>query len=538
MTAPATQDQTTLARKTLQGLLNGEAPNGIPPEICGPWGEIIHIAYTAHARGGNPAVRQVIDASAKANRGLAQLLAGDEFRNTNPPDTMPALPDHTQSIYQELAPCGAWLDTYVSYALQAAPMTPKVFHETAGLIAASTAIAGRLCLPLAARPLYPNLYALFLSPSTIAHKSTGFGVLEQTLQSAGIHHLLMPHKAPPEAFVADLDPQKLPGKRIQNMDFFLARRAFAAQRCYLRDEVSALFSGLKREFNAGLLELLLGIYDVQPRYEESTISRGDVVIEHGYLTFFGASTPIEMAPHLASTSNWTNGLWARFALISVDQPGTFVFFPQHVTGMQTVAAGLKALYTLFPVPEAEYAEYAEDDGLKERRIVVTGVMPPSNVILANGVWDFWRTYSETMHEFLCHGDLDEALNANYGRFGAQAMKLAMLLAAMDTTELPVKVELRHYARAQTIAETWRESLHRIWTHQGMTAETRLMLRIQTKLERAGMQGVTARILCKSLKAKIKDVDEVLALMHKAGQIIKHDTIGQNGRHMEVWQWAE
>src|SRR5690606_34970415 len=142
-------------------------------------------------RGGTIEVRATFNGLVRAHPDLARLLAG-HHTTPSPRPPAPELPQPAQAITEHNAPCGTWLDDYVAYAAQAAPMTPMSFHELAGLMAVSIAVAGRLHLPLPARSLYPNLYALFLAPSTIAHKSTGFGLLEQLLQQAGINHLLMP----------------------------------------------------------------------------------------------------------------------------------------------------------------------------------------------------------------------------------------------------------------------------------------------------------------------------------------------------------
>ena len=50
------------------------------------------------------------------------------------------------------------------------------------------------------------------------------------------------------------------------------------------------------------------------------------------------------------------------------------------------------------------------------------------------------------------------LIGNYGRFAEKAMRVAMLLASISNQN---RIELAHWARAQTIVERWRANLHNL-----------------------------------------------------------------------------
>jgi hypothetical protein len=529
------------ARAVIQAMLNGEPPPSPIPELNG-WRQVVEGMAEAYKRTGTPGARQAWATATKIDPKLNRLIS---TRGVEPeaPTTAgcPPLPAVAQAIYQDAAPCGAWLDQYIAFATEAAPMTPRSFHEAAGLFAVAVAVARRVCLQIGDHEtIYPNLFALFLAPSTVYHKSTGLRLLEGVLQAAGLTHLLLPRKGSPEALVADLDPYKLPGKKTRDMELFLQRRAFAAQRGYLRDEVSSLFASFKREFNAGLLELILALYDSPAYYDEVTISRDEVVIRDACLSFFGASTPIEMGPHLSENALWGNGLWARFALIAPDEAPVYDFYRPSVQGLIPLGVGLRQMYRLFPSPRAEFVagDPENPDPLeKQDHIVVEGQQPASPVTLAPGVWEAWEAYSRaTGHTMLVSGGIDGELHANYGRFGTKLIKVAMLLAVMDADELPVTVELAHLARAQQIVEGWRASLHRVWNTNAETSEARLTRRVSDRLK-ATKQGMTCHQLTRLLRSNTKETTEALVALEKAGQVVMQQSTGANGRRVEVWVWA-
>lgn len=532
MTATDPSDYT---RTAVRHLLSGNPPNGISPDMCGQWGGIVASLYQAHKDGGHTSVMRAWSTAARNDRTLATLISSDDTTPISTP-AAPPLPSEATTIYQHAEPCGAWLDEYVAFAQQAAPMTPRLLHEAAGLFAVSAAVARRLVVKAGLLNIYPNLYFLFVSPSTIDHKSTGLRVLEQVMHAAGLSHLLMPRKGTPQALVMDLDPHKLPNERqARDLGSYLARRAFAAQRAWIREEASALFASLKQEYNAGLLELILELYDCPDFYDDLTVSRGETRIERAYLSFFGISTPSEMQPHFANQAFWTNGLWARCVVLTPrERAHQFVFFPPSIDAAP-VAAGLREIAGIFPSPRADLIDVEDAFGNKKPYIQLLDVPAPRPVILGAGVWEAWEAYSRATGHTLIHtGAVDEELYACYGRFGTLAIKVATLLAVMDAPNLSVTVELRHLARAQRMVEGWRAGLHVVFAEQSQTVDSRLADRLLKQIKKAGAAGITTRDLCRAVRAPAKDVSESLSVLSQAGKVECRTSKNSRGRKVELW----
>jgi len=135
---------------------------------------------------------------------------------------------------------------------------------------------------------------------------------------------------------------------------------------------------------------------------------------------------------------------------------------------------------------------------------------------------------------LLAGSINRESFGSYGRFGTHAIKIAMLLATMDADDLPVKVGLHHWARAQRIVETWRAGLHRIWSEGVQTEEARDSDRILSKLAEAGERGILARDVYRSLAIKSTDCNVILDELEKAGQVEK--VPGMNAKNRPIVYW--
>jgi hypothetical protein len=501
------------AREAVQALVNGTAEQ--PASGLGDWQAAYDDLWGLYTTGGKEKVRTVVSGDRKLRTLLAQGGGGVALSTDATLVSYPPLPAAATAVYQHQGPCGHWLDDYVQFAQEAAPMAPRNLHESAGLFAVSAAIARRLVLHASMEAIHPNLYVLFLAPSTIYTKSTALKIIEQVLHQARLSHLLLPQRATPQALVNDLSEHKLPTKHA-DLEMFLQRRAFAARRSYIRDEVSSLFVEMRREYNAGLLELLLELYNCRADFTEMTISRGDITVSDSYMSFLGISTPSEMSPHLANPTFWSNGLWTRFALLTPDESPRYAFYPQQIGGLDGLASRLRAMYDLFPEPRAELTHEDDEQGKSAPVIRVYNKQSPRPAQLAPGVWDAWAAYHRACYDVIQAGSLAKDLHPNYGRFATMAIKTAMVLAVMDGAELPVVVSLAHYARAQQIVEGWRASLHHIWEQQAETEDETNARRIYDWIRQHG--GATSRLLQQRLHIHARPVREALQVLEESGQV--------------------
>lgn len=397
---------------------------------------------------------------------------------------------------------------FVDYALKVSPMTPADFHESAGLWLASVAIARRLKVPMPFGDVYPNLFILWMAHTTLYRKTTALDVARRIARRI-MPHLLMPQDSTPEAMLADLagrEPVNLDNFSDANKEIWKRGRNFAAQRGWSLDELSSLLAGAGKDYNQGLTEGLLRLYDCDEKFSRSTRSGGLTIVENSYLALLGASTPGAMATHINNTRLWSMGFWPRFAILTPEERPEWQE-PQEATEPAQLGAALHNLLNRLP------ASVWPD--------------PPQalTVTLADGVYQTWQRYNKAVSYDLLTDELDERLHGAYGRLPTQVIKVATILAALDWTDEPAPViQSYHLAHAIAICEKWRASAHRAIEMANEDETSKFEKRVIKQLGRYGTQGATLRTLHQGMKDKSAgDVEGVLLQLVKLGMVAEEET---------------
>ena len=398
---------------------------------------------------------------------------------------------------------GHWLNDYVTHAAEVSERTPRLFHEAIGLWIGALAVARRLRLKLRHGDIYPNLYLLGVADTTLYAKSTGLEVGNRLIHDT-LPHLLFANDFTPEAMLSDLagrEPANLNSADMTERDreMWLAGRRFSAQRGLLLEEMSALLAGLRRDYMTGMAELLLRLYDCPDLFRRNTRGTGLVVVRKACLSIAGMTTPARLKGVEMHTV-WYDGLFARFGLLTPEalpaRPGDDFERPRPAYPPHLMESLTRLAHDLLPIPT--YPEPAE-----ARDVEVAGD--------AKAAW--WRYYTAMTYDLLL-SDIPPAqqLWGNYARLPAQALKIALILAALDWASEKQKdplVTLAHYARAQGIAERWRASAHRLLdtlSSREVVNEYVREDRILQMIRAAGPGGVAAREIYRALKLRRFDFD--------------------------------
>lgn len=434
--------------------------------LNGRWGEIARgVAGREEGEGAWGAFQRVI-ADAPDREGLMQAVIGCDPRR-RPADVeapegtvAPELPKGGRLSEEALRAgeeVGGWLDVYTSYAEAVSPLTPPLFHVSAGLWLASLGVARRVVLRLSHKDLYPNLAVLWVAQTTRYAKSTGLDIARGLAMDL-MRFLLLPGAMTPEEIYSELSGQQPTQLDPNDVEDWNRGRAFAGQRGVAQDEASSLFGGFKRDYNVGLVEQLCRLYDCTRYDARQTRALGRVVVREAYWSYLGATTPW----HLKSAdceSLWRTGLWPRFLLLTPEgRPPVRPPRRERADLPEGLVAGLQRL--LQALPEASFGKSTL----------------PIGAGLGRGVFECYQSYwLATVGMLDGEGStVDGRLWGTYGRLAEQALKVAMLLATLDWCGAgrisaegesggvgsPV-VELGHWARAQLFVERSRVSAHRL-----------------------------------------------------------------------------
>lgn len=463
---------------------------------------------------------------------LRRLLGTDLLRqvlaeNPNAPlptdrdsdvSVVPPLPPNAQlTVEQEQAATsvGQWVTDYVAWSGSSANETPLIFHEGAALYLAAVAIGRRLFINTPWRQqVFPNLYVMIVAISTYYRKSAGLSLASEIARAA-IPHMILPQPGSPENFMNMLGgvlPPNFETIPAADRDRLTKGNSYAAQRGILRDELSGLFKSMTKDYMSGMKELIMQLFDCPPYLDSNTNNRGMVVIRDTALSILGAATPAELASALTA-NDWYNGNLARFALLTPEPDYTERPAPTGEHNPTALVARLRTLHERLPAPPSPAALGDKEHG--------------EAWSLVADIWQPCRAYEQALRKLTAPTSvLDDRLRAVYGRLHVQALKTAIILAALDWADggaqsRPI-VRPAHWYRAQQIAETWRASAHRLLHELGDSEELRLEVRV-LRLLAANPDGLTVRSIYRTLKTTRKPVMEALAALEQDGRILRLST---------------
>ena len=428
------------------------------------------------------------------------------YYSINKISEMPPLPDWARVDPSIGDGVSSFVNDYIDYAKCVAPMTPRIFHESAALLLPAIGIARRLVLPMAFGNIYPNLFIVWIAQSTLFNKTTALDIARSLARDV-FPHLLSVQDTTPEALYSDLaghEPSNYSSFTKQEQENWRHERNFSAQKGLLLDEMSGLMAGAGKDYNAGLIEAFMKFYDCDPLFDRSTKKDGRIVIRDSYLSLLGASTPLGMSHYLNTNRLWANGWWIRFAILTPENR-----WPEWREAISTtrpahLVSDLQSLYT--KLSEPKYPD------------------PPRalSVTLGTDVNDVWGKYDKALrYDLLKTPNLDNRLFPTYGRLPSTGLKIAMILAAMDWKDEPApRIELPHIVGAISIAEDWRASAHRVISITSVNKVHNMQDRIVRIIQKYAQEGgATMRDLTRSMTTETSnDIEDALEKMESEKMI--------------------
>jgi len=477
-------------------LLNLKA--GVKPSIrpdCGRWNKIIdQVEKDYQIVAGSPhcafIMEKLFDSmiASKKYPGLADLLSADlvdaprqgmvsgapslrlvEQQTTpaeDPDPRYPPLPEEARLAPGLSVGACKWLDEYVEYSRQVSPEGYEDFHEACGLWLLSTVAGRRIKIPFSRKQYTPLMIALVARTSLYAKSNTAEAAI-QVLESAGLRWLLGSDETTPQKLMSDMSgilPKKYGDFDEDKQEWTRLKLSMSGQRGWYYDEFGSLVKNMVK--SGGIMSdfkgLLLKLDNCADSYEYSTQSRGSELIEKPYLSLLGSMTPSDIkASAKAGSDFWNDGFWARIAFITppadgaIDAPFTLGETPVPFGLQQRLRTWSEGLGTPTVIIEPKYDE---KDRLADYT-VIRGELPETEIQFGPGVYDAWVRYRSALKKIV--KDLPtQDLDGSYQRLSIKAIRIAALFASLENGNV---IEMRHWAKAQEIAERWRKSLHELYS---------------------------------------------------------------------------
>jgi DNA-binding transcriptional ArsR family regulator len=443
---------------------------------------------------------------------------------------VPSLPREAQltdAALRASGGVGGWLDEFTAWAACRAPMTPPSFITAGGVWTLSLAIARRCSLHLHA-PIFPHLYILWIAPTSIFRKTTALDTVADLVKAA-MPHMLLPEENTPEAFITTLAGRKPPNyEELRPCDKLMddLGRAFAAQQGILIDEASSLLGAARKDYMQGFVETVLRLYDAADSYTRNVRGEGRVTIRDGSLCLLGATTP--QALLRVGGGAWATGEYARYGMLYPERIMPFDLGsadPRTYPPPAALVSRLGRLHSALPMPPQD----------EDTRPAPLHALFDADAFTAYAAYAKAVTYDMLKEK----GVEDTRIHPNYARMHIQAVKIALSLAAVDWADEgangAIRVTLGHWARGQTIAETWRSSLHHLLAAIDRGDEVGHQDKLLAVLERAEA-GLSVRELSRSTHLTYKEIEATLRVLREGGMV--EETLRKNpngGREAVVFR---
>lgn len=359
-----------------------------------------------------------------------------------------------------------WLDSYIAFSRRWSPRAFDGFHEACGLWVLSTVAARRVVLHLG-KPFYTLLYIALTARTSLYAKSTTADIAAQTMGAAGLSWLLAADESTPQKFILDLttrlpeDFDDLPEPEQERIEH---RLATAGQRGWFYEEFGQHLESITREggYMGEFRGLLRRFDDCKPRYEYATVGRGSNIVERPYLALLVSMTPADMRPIARrNAAMWNDGFFARFAFVTPptdDRKRDRFPVEQRIIPPEIITPLVK-WHKQLGLPEVTITDVIGEEGKPTgKKSVEVGCHEMVTCTLGAGVADAFYAYHDGLLDLVAQSD-NQDLDGNYARFAEKAMRVAILLGSLENGNV---IELRHWARAQGMAERWRANLHALF----------------------------------------------------------------------------
>jgi hypothetical protein len=451
----------------------------------------------------------------------------------------PPLPQAVRLLASNPDVACPWLDRYIEFSRRWSPRSFDHYHETVAIWLLSTVAAKRIYVDVGGRR-HPSLYAALVGHTSLYAKTTAARIATDALEMAGLSWLLGPDDCTPQRLIVDLKasvPDDYDNLDAERQAWHRNRAALAAQRGFYLDEFGRHIASMMREGSvyADFRGLLRQLDDCPRRYIASTIARGESLIDNPYISILACLTPRDLRPFARRGSSlWGDGFLARFALVC--PPANYRRgkdrFPAGERQFDAKLAGeLGDWNRRLGVPDVSMTDVRDNDGNgkpSKRTTKRLSIKPLVSRVypLDNDVREAFDAYNDALLDMVEAGAVPEDLAGNYSRFAEKALRVSLLLASMggDT-----RIRMKHWARAQAMAERWRDGLHHLYNQVNDTdasAERQLEERVLEVISRQqfAIRGATATNIRQYIRnVSTAEAARVLDALKDSGELTAETT---------------
>jgi hypothetical protein len=390
---------------------------------------------------------------------------------------------------------------------------------------------------------HTGLFLLLTAPTSTYAKTTTARIGLDTINDAGLSHLLLPDDLTPQALVRRMSatsvtlPTSVSPKTKDNAECVLQ---FAAQRGWIYEEFGSKLTAMMNDASnhSEYKRLFRALFDSLHTFETETLTRGNEKIHRPYIALLGNLTPADLVRYAGKNNNlWNDGFWPRFIFASPPKD-TAADYTTAPTGIRVtprhITAPLRDWHLSMRIPETvttvetieknknKKTADTQTPDIKENYIITKDPdAHPETVIL----WDVdahaaMLRYDRAMVT-MCQ-DINEDLRGLYTRQPNKTVRIAGLFASMAGSST---ITLSHYARAQAIMESFRVELHNVYDTTATTTVETGARKVEDRLLQIiakSVGGMTRRDIRRLSHLDLETIEKTLLRLQANGIITRTD----------------
>lgn len=396
-----------------------------------------------------------------------------------------------------------FVDDYRTWAEEATDAVPR-YHDLAAFMLLSSVIAGNVKLEASYGKLIPNLWGLIIGDSTLTRKTTAMQLAMSFLYDIDIS-LILATEGSAEGILTGLADR--PG-RVSIL---------------FRDEVVGLFNAFsKKDYLAGMPEILTNLYDVPPIYTRR-LRKDTITVRDPVFIFFAGGIRDNLYDSV--TDDFVlSGFLPRFLVVggSADVSKIRRTGPASQVGNESKATIRDRVADI-------YESYAtlQDITIAGQKTQISGKVEAK---LTDEAWQKYGDVEMQMAEAASQSVASGLALPTFERLSRSMLKMSMLLAAERQTpeDNEIQVELKDMQGAARYIQDWgRDSIDLILN----TGRTFSQKRIDKILIAIGRNpGITKSKIMQHYKLQKKEADEILSTLVDRGQV----RVESAGRGVRLW----